>query len=895
MRELKEIHLVSHTHWDREWYLPYEVFRFRLVGLLDRLLRTLEEHPPYRFHLDGQAIILEDYLEIRPENRTKIEKFVQNGQLVIGPWYVLIDEYLVSPESIIRNLEEGGRIASAFGPVLQVGYLPDTFGHIAQMPQILKQYGMNYGVIWRGHNGRPDQAPTEFEWEAPNGDCLTTIHLPYKHGYTSAMDLSEDPEEASVRLRELVADIGTHTQTGYVLLMNGFDHMEPQTHIPVLIDYWNEHEQVPIKHSGIVDYIVASLADNPPLMRLHGEFRHTNHSPGAAINTILPNVLSSRVYLKQQNAAAQNLMERWVEPLEALSLLVRDEHHPQFVRQAWKYILQNHPHDSICGCSIDEVHQEMETRFKKADQIGEQLVVQSLLQLSEGIDRSWVPEGSVPVLLFNSLPWRRDAIAEIELDADDETVYRSVRIQDRDGMQYKGEIVSIDKICPIEKYAGKYPLGKAETNRHKAWVHIKNMPALGYKLVAAKLSKVPILDNLPIASASAMIENEYLRIAVEADGTVTWTDLKTGREWRGLHRFEDSGDVGDEYSYSQPILNERFVTSSVASVSVKGEGYGYKRMTIEYELSIPKSADPRSKRRSEDRITLSITTELTLPDSGRTASFRTIVDNRARDHRLRLLFPLPIGDRPVVAGGHYDVSARPVRVAQPPEAVWIENEPTTFPFRHFLFADHDHDRVILNAKGLHEYEWIPAPSADGGTLAITLFRSVSQLGGADRGMTTMIRPGPGVAAEEGQCIRKMTFEYGVTIGRSENLPAPWRVADEQEIAVKSRVLDKYKSASAAPVDSSEYGWLELDTDAIHMTSVRPIPDQGNGIELRLVNLHHTAVEANLLIGLPILAARLAGLNGELKQAVDLQDRGDQGRRLVVSVRPKEIMTIQLFR
>src|SRR5437763_136072 len=130
-----DIHVVSHTHWDREWYLTREQFRLRLVALVDRLLDLLDNEPAYKyFHLDGQTIVLEDYLEIRPEQHARLRRAIASGRILIGPWYVMPDEFLVSGESIVRNLARGHRIAREFASPMPVGYLPDVFGHVAQMP-----------------------------------------------------------------------------------------------------------------------------------------------------------------------------------------------------------------------------------------------------------------------------------------------------------------------------------------------------------------------------------------------------------------------------------------------------------------------------------------------------------------------------------------------------------------------------------------------------------------------------------------------------------------------------------------------------------------------------------------------------------------------------------------
>ncbi|THF77569.1 alpha-mannosidase [Cohnella fermenti] len=940
MSDYKAIHLVSHTHWDREWYMPFEAFRYRLVGLIDRLLGIMAEDESYRYHLDGQTIVLDDYLELRPERREELQRLISSGRLSIGPWYVLIDEFLVSGESIIRNLEEGRRSGAAFGPMLEAGYLPDTFGHISQMPQLLKKFGIGQAVVWRGLNGSPEEMPTEFDWEAPSGDRVAAIHLPYRYGYTSAMELPEEPELAAERLRELIAHIGPHARSGHVLLMNGFDHMEPQRHIPELVAYWNGKEATPLIHSGIADYMEAALGAASERPVLAGAFRRTNHAPGGEINTILPNVLSARVYLKQQNAAAQTLMEKAVEPLEALTSALGGTPQPAFVRQAWRYILQNHPHDSICGCSIDAVHDEMELRFAKAAQIGNQLVVDALSRLAEAADRSWIAEGSVPVLLFNTLPWSRSASVEIELDADDDTVYRSVEVVDERGVRYEAEIAGIERLCPIEPDSARYPLGKREVVRHTVRVFATSLPPFGYRLVGARLKKQPVLNGLPLQPSGAAIGNEFIRVTAEPDGTLTWLDLETGERRTGLHRFEDSGDVGDEYSYSPPVLNESWTAPVVRSISVKGDGRSCRTLTVRYALEAPRSAGADGRRRGAELERLEIVTELTLTAGSRVVACRTTVDNTARDHRLRLLFPLDGKRGPVRAGAAYDVMAWPEAIEQPPEDVWVENEPTAFPFQHFVYADGPRSRFVFTAKGLHEYEWVPSRSlgeggagADGagagaradtgavkemggaegsaqagvaagteagGTLAITLLRSVSHLGGADRGMSTTNRPGPGLAAEGGQVLRKLTFEYALTIGGASATAAPWRIADEREAAVLARTASlspapRYAAGLAIAAERplpSECGWLESKEADIHVTAFRPAPDAGGGLELRVVNLGDADKSGEIALRLPVESACETDLAGRKLRELPLRET-EAGRSLEVELKPKEIRTIRL--
>ncbi len=219
-----DIHVVSHTHWDREWYLTYEQFRMRLVGLIDRLLDLLDEEPDYKhFHLDGQTIVLEDYLEIRPEQESRLRRAIESGRILIGPWYVMPDEFLVSGESLVRNLARGYRISRQFGTPMPVGYLPDLFGHVAQMPQIWRQFGLDNTILWRGFGG----TRAEYWWQAPDGSRVLMLHLP-PEGYCNATRVVFDPEAMMTRAATAVDYERARTAVGEALLMNGVDHVEPQ-------------------------------------------------------------------------------------------------------------------------------------------------------------------------------------------------------------------------------------------------------------------------------------------------------------------------------------------------------------------------------------------------------------------------------------------------------------------------------------------------------------------------------------------------------------------------------------------------------------------------------------------------------------------------------------------
>jgi mannosylglycerate hydrolase len=387
------IHVVSHTHWDREWYLTFQQFRFRLVELMDQLLALLDADPEYRyFMLDGQTIVLEDYLDVRPEREEEIRRRVQEGRLLIGPWYILPDEFLVSPEATMRNLLIGERVCSRFGPQMEIGYIPDPFGHIGQMPQILRGFGIETACMWRGIGDQP----TELHWRAPDGSAVLLLHL--RDSYSNAAWLPVEEDDFVQGMAELRDSLAPHAATSHVLAMQGTDHMPPRADLPRLLAAADARlDDTHVVHSTLPRYLAAvrdELSERESqLPVVSGELR----SPQRA--HLLPGVLSTRMWIKQRNHVCETLLEKWAEPFGTLGMWAdwetggASEHdltaYPptkNLTRRAWKYLLENHPHDSICGCSVDQVHREMVTRFDWCEQIGEQVTRRALQAIAQQID-----------------------------------------------------------------------------------------------------------------------------------------------------------------------------------------------------------------------------------------------------------------------------------------------------------------------------------------------------------------------------------------------------------------------------------------------------------------------------------------------------------------------------
>ncbi|RIL05088.1 MAG: hypothetical protein DCC71_11725 [Proteobacteria bacterium] len=358
--------VVPHTHWDREWYRTHEQFRFRLVSLVDELLDLLERNPDFRhFMLDGQTIVLDDYLAVRPGARDRIERLVRAGRLAVGPWHVLPDEWLVSGEALIRNLRMGLARAAAFGGGMRVGYVPDQFGHVGQLPQILAGFGFPAAVLWRGVGADVDR--TLFAWEAPDGTRLLTVYL--MHGYGNAVNLPTEPRALRARLDAESASLAKRSDVPTLLLMNGSDHERPQPELPHALRAARAlgAERDPdwaAELGSLAEFVAMARADAPASLPVHrGELRSGLRSP------LLPGCASARAPQKLREFANDRLLTRHLEPLAAWLGALGGASDPERLAFAWSVALENHPHDSVCGCSIDAVHAQMETRFDRVAEI----------------------------------------------------------------------------------------------------------------------------------------------------------------------------------------------------------------------------------------------------------------------------------------------------------------------------------------------------------------------------------------------------------------------------------------------------------------------------------------------------------------------------------------------
>lgn len=809
--ERRTAHIISHTHWDREWYLPYEKHHVRLIRLMDTLMDTLERDEEYRsFFLDGQTIILEDYLQVRPDRRERLEKWIREGRIHIGPWYILQDAFLTSGEANLRNLLIGHRDAARYGTVSKVGYFPDTFGNIGQAPQILKQAGIDNAVFGRGvkptgfnntvADSEYESSFSELIWEGPDGSRV--LGILFANWYSNGNEVPADEAEAKAYWDRKLADAEKYASTSQLLYMNGCDHQPIQTDLPEAMRVARKlYPDTDFVHSNFADYLDAvkrSLSRSLSVVK--GELR-SQRTDGWST---LVNTASARVYLKQMNQRGQTLLEKVAEPLAAIAHGVGESYPHHLLTYAWKTLMQNHPHDSICGCSVDEVHREMVTRFEKSKHVAESVIDDSKRAAADAVDTSAFERfgaEALPLVVFNTTGWERSGTVEIELDVEriyyrdglpPEEMTRRMKELDLGGrtlVDAEGNAVA----CKVEdlglQFGYDLPDDKFRqaywTRRAKLTFEAAGVPALGWKAYAWAKTEAPAASGPApsLVKGARTLENERLRVEVADDGTLAVTDKATGRTFRDLLIYEDTGDIGNEYMYKQPNGETPLTTRGLAAEIRVVEDEPYRAaIEIVHRWAVPASADQmfeiekqeavyfpeRKAQRVRETVPLTIRTVVSLERGGRGVGVRAEFDNRAKDHRLRALFPTDQKTSVHRADSIFEVAVRD----NEPAAEWKNPSNAQHQQAFVDVADSAYGLAIAN-RGLNEYEVL----RDGrNTIAVTLLRSVAELG--DWG----VFPTP-----EAQCLGEQSVELEIVPHRGDGavdgayaeayrFQVPWTVA-----------------------------------------------------------------------------------------------------------------------
>jgi alpha-mannosidase/mannosylglycerate hydrolase len=744
----RRVHYVLSTHWDREWYQTFQDYRYRLVKLLDRILLGWQEGQLQGpFQTDGQAIILQDYFEVRPQKRAEVEALAKSGKLVMGPWYVMPDEFLVSGESLIRNLRKGSELARRYGgKPSRAGFICDIFGHNSQMPQLFAGFGIKATFLWRGTNQIDKRL---FRWRGADGTeavCYRFGHVGYcdyafkvRHGDQPHRPF--DKAEAAKDLWAFIEQEAQATDTDSILVFDGGDHLEwNPDHYGVYAEASQQDRQdYALVHTSLDAFVEEILPQSGRIQSIiEGELRETGRLAWERDQSwLIPGVLSSRVWIKQSNAACESLLCLRAEPL---SLFANGALHLEYPHRlldiAWTWLLENHPHDSICGSSIDQVHEDMKYRFSQCRQIGDRVSLEAMQSIAASVEAP-LTEDELRLVVFNPLARPFNSVVELDLAIPEgwpsfneffgfepKPAFRLFDAATGAEVAYQrlGQKAAQNK---FRFYPRHFPQGY-KTDDVRVAMNVQ-IPALGYSTYVIRKAQDKAPTRHPqrpsLATSVGCLENEYIKVQAQSNGTLTLTDKRNGQIYDRLLTFEDIADIGDGWFHGIAVNDQAFYSlASPSQIALTQDGPFTSALRIRTVMELPQKFEFDSMARSEHFAPLVVDSIVTLRKDADYIDVCTVIDNQIDDHRVRVLFPSGVQAQTYLCDTPFDVVERAIAI-DPQNHTYRELEVETRPQQSWTAAFDEQRGLAVVSSGLLESTVCDLQDRP---IALTLYRSTKR-------------------------------------------------------------------------------------------------------------------------------------------------------------------------
>lgn len=869
----KKIFYFNGTHWDREWYKTFQGFRYMLMDMLDEVIETLEQNDDYpTYMLDGQTAVLDDYIEVSPGMRPRLEKLIHDGRIAVGPWYTMPDEFIPSGESLIRNLLLGHKKALEYSApqAMKYGYICDIFGHIAQMPQIFSGFGIEGALMQRG--GNMDSCPPHFRWEAPDGTVCIAYRTPEDFGYGAFYHYATEPfnqgwdKSLDNLFDRAVKEIDRELEDlnlPYLVLHDALDHQHITKAAPWLAKKLAEHYNCEVVFSTLDELVnnVREYADGLPVRK--GEFAETAHMD-IGTNILLTYTVSSRYDIKQANDRVQNIWEKWAEPLSAVHAITGRAIRPRYREIAYTELMRNHAHDSICGCAVEEVHRDMKYRFRQAEMIGKEIIEDCLRQDANALECGKDPDVMI-FRVFSPLPYAATRTVKLSVcfpedfkrkysEGEREYEYKnSFFIYDAEGNEVPYTLSGI-KRHSIVKSPTLY-IGDVYTLSINA--ELTPMGYTEFKVVPAdKGVRTRYITGQRTGPLTA--ENKYIKLTVKSDGRVTILDLRNGRVFKDLIGYRDGADIGDGWMHIKPCMDSLYYgPGAPESVECVYDGPTETCFRITHEMMLPERVDNEGGMlfRSDRKKPLRIETTLRLGAENDYVDVSTKIENNVMDHRLQVCFPTDVKSDVYSAGQAFTAVERPVG-ADPDTTHWKEPQFGDRNCSGFAFRrDKDGGLAFISKEGIHE---VNAMADDRGTLAMTLFRSFAKTVGNDD-----------YSQMDGELLRKLVFTYRImplTADTSEGHIV--RCRDELQTGEETYTMlvnEAYEFRREVP-------FVALSGEDLAVSIIkRPEDLEENAVIVRVYNCSDGPSTGTLTTALPIISVSETDLLEQPLQSVDHSD------------------------
>jgi alpha-mannosidase len=891
----KIFHVISNTHWDREWRFPFQRNRQMLVDMIDEVLEILQSEKEYRaFHLDSQSIVIKDYLEIKPHKADIIKKLVEEKRLFIGPWYVLPEQFQVGGENLLRNLLIGHKLSKQYGRVSKIGYSPFSWGQISQLPQIYREFGINLIMFYRGINSL-DAPKAEFLWIGADGTEAVSsrfstmprynfyfyIYRPVIHNelpfdienkwskggvpfhFADKSLVDEDyfiidpidgyyPENIKQQVEKIIEEQANDFTTPHVIWMEGHDSSGPNIKTVRLIkDIQTQFPDLKVIHSTLEDYadLLMKSVDLNSLKKVYGERRSSQYDRRSG--NMYGYTTSARMYLKQKNFEAEKWIQFYAEPFNVFSSMIGRDINDNYPEIAWELIVQNSAHDSIGGCSLDEIHEDMMCRYKQSIEISKGVFERAVKFICKNIDLQGLSLSSgsslqaeadsnssknfnkIFLVTINQNQFERDEVVECFVDIPKEYDKGDIVVLDKDGNKIESQIKSIEPVQPVLEQMIDRPM-YFDMMRYNLYLHLKNLKPFGYNsfrlIPTSKQSK-----NHSITQSTKLVykrkneiylENDFLIIKLNSNGTFNLFNKETKVEFKQLGYFYDEGESGHAWTN---IPTKPFITTLKSKPKIKIEENGSLKSQIRITHLINLPANLKERKSKKPKLaSVKIDLILSISKSSKKVELKIDVDNNVESHRLRIMFPTNLNAEYHYGEGQFDVVKREVKRIDAKN--WIEQPMYDYPLHHFMDVTDNKNGLAILVDGLKEYE---VKDDKQRTIAITLFRAFEYI----------IYPSSkeDYSHQKGsQCLGKSSYRLALYPHKGD-----WQVGEVYKEALNFNnhisLVQVGESKGNLPIENS---FIKIYPDELIFSALKKSED-GNGFILRIYNPTEKDVEGKI--------------------------------------------------
>jgi len=868
---MKKMHLVSHVHWDPAWYLPYEQYRITLIPLMKKLLYILENNRDYKsFMFDGQVDAIDDYLQIYPEDRARVENLVKSGKLIVGPWYIQPEEFLLSGESHIRNMLIGIKKTEAYGGVnMPVTYLCDMVGHIAQMPQLVRGFDMDYFVGWRGILDGKERDAASYIWEAPDGSQVLMKAL--TNGYYNV--IPGDFEGFEAKIEKIYNTIDPFEKGEHILIMQGADHRPAVENIPDLISQYNAKKGYEaIEQCTLLDHLKS--IDKSACKTIRGEMR----AAWAQSTFILTGIITARMSIKYMNEYVSRELERWTEPFASVNSWITGAEYPKnLLDYAWVKQLKCAFHDCIYGGHVDSVTGDIFSDYKKVLEITDWTSRESLYALTGAIRT--VGDGD-NITVFNPTPWeRKNYTVDFDYMVSEYKEGFEIAVFTEDGEYLPVQINGLEKGC--KRYTGFSGNqweqgGPVIHNKYSLSVNVPSIPGFGYVNLGIKripFSNQNVEEYIQVRRLTAgktdltlsgnVCENTYLRVTLEDNGYISVYDKTNDVFYKDINRIEESGDKGDLYNYSKPY-SDRVYYDSGADTAVCIDTAGDSKVTFvtERKWMLPECVNDRSCR-AEKLVLNTVKTSVTVYPYSKMIEIKTVIDNQSKDHRYRLFIPSGIRGTEIQSGSQFYVNSRR-RVAELPDR-YVEQPMNNQPQRLFTDISDGRRGITVISRGFSEYD-----ARENGDVYFTMLRCVSHLSKDTNGERSYCNAGPEYATPLAQEIGTHEIEYALYFHEGDYITGE-SVKAADEFYAKPRCMQGSKYNGHLPASAS---YITVNGDGLMLSAVKRAEADGEWI-IRIYNSMDKEIKGSVSTIKTIAKAYKTNLNEKHEYELAVADNAAQ--------------------